>query len=73
MKSPPTFRLSPHSIREGVEIVEVFIDGVFVASIAPLPGGIHIVSAKFDGEPRKLSGGLVTIPSVLITFDEKRR
>ena len=31
MKSPPTFRLSPHSIREGVEIVEVFIDGVFVA------------------------------------------
>ncbi|GAI78352.1 unnamed protein product, partial [marine sediment metagenome] len=43
------FRVKPHEILPGNQMVEFFRDGVFVAGIYPHEDGIRIVSKYMDG------------------------
>ena len=43
------FRVKPHGILPGNQMVELFRDGVFVAGIYPHEDGIRIVSKYMDG------------------------
>lgn len=43
-----SFKLRPHSTREGDEMVEIVRDGMFVGALYPEAGGVRFVSA-YDG------------------------
>ena len=43
------FRVKPHGIPPGSQMVEFWRDGVFVAGIYPHEDGIQIVSKYMDG------------------------
>ncbi len=45
------FRIAPHRLTPGRQIVEVWENGVFIAAIYPTDGGIKIVSKFFPGRP----------------------
>lgn len=74
------FRIGEHSVRPGVRIVEILVDGKTAGVIYPDDTTIKIVSAHmgemsvetdFTGEVVKDDGsqGWPPIPSVLITFN----
>lgn len=75
------FKIQPHSVTPGLEIVEILVDGEMVGGIYPYgEKGIKVVSAHFteietdegfDGEVVIDSGksSWPPIPSVLITLD----
>jgi hypothetical protein len=46
------FRQAPRPLNSPIEIVEVWDDARLLATIAPSPTGIQIVSEWFAGEPR---------------------
>ncbi|MDB5254155.1 MAG: hypothetical protein JWL80_221 [Parcubacteria group bacterium] len=78
-----SFRLASHSHREGVEIVEILVDGVVVAVL--YPDGekqIKLVSAHLQGAGDKRGvaphvmisdhvGESVPIPDITLTFDPR--
>ena len=43
------FKIAPHSILPGKQMIECWRDGVFVAGIYPHQDGIRIVSKYLDG------------------------
>jgi hypothetical protein len=51
-----TFRLAPHTLRPGVEIVEIWEDGEFIAQLVP--------SADVHGELRLISKHHLLIETV---------
>ena len=66
-----TFQVNPHSVKSGVQVVEILIDGKMVATIYPdEEKGVKLVSAHMeevfqdDG-----SRSVPPIPAVLITFN----
>jgi hypothetical protein len=79
-----TFRTTPHSIRPGVEIVEILIAGSVVGVITPDDqNGMRIISAHFeqhDIEPGfageavyddGTSGTQPPIPAIAVTFNSR--
>ena len=49
-------RIAKHCIRD-VEIVEIYVDGVFSAAIYPQePNVVRLVSTHLDGDPHAESG-----------------
>ncbi len=79
-----TFRITPHHIRPGVEVVEVLLDGELCATVVPDEKndcGLKIASAHFVGELThnnefptgvRMDTGethFPPIPAVLMSFD----
>lgn len=67
------FRVLPHSVRPGVQIAEILINGSMVAAIYPDgEKGIKLVSAHMK-EVRQDDGttSVPPIPAVLIEFDQQ--
>lgn len=59
-----TFRVQPHDIRQGVQVVEILIDGKMVATIRPEgEKGIKFVSAQNHG-----SKSIPPVPDIRIRF-----
>ncbi len=48
------FRVKPHGVLPGTQMVEFWRDGVFVAGIYPHEDSIQIVSKYIDGVKQKL-------------------
>ena len=47
------FKVKQHAIRQ-VQVVEVYVDGVFRAALYPLePDGVRLISSHFSTEPHK--------------------
>jgi len=66
-----TFEVKPHSIKHGVQVAEILMDGEMVATIYPDgEKGIKLVSAHMEGVVQDDgSRSMPPIPAVLITFD----
>lgn len=78
-----SFRIVEHSVRRGVQLVEVLLDGTVVGAIYPKDDGIMIASAHFSEKefPKEFDGEVVEdnglgkfppIPSVSITFKPRK-
>ena len=78
-----TFRLVKHSIRPGMKLVEIVLNGNVVGAIYPDQNGIIVVSAHFstkditkgfDGEVIEDNGkgSFPPIPSVKMTFKPRK-
>ena len=77
-----TFEKRPHNLLPGVEVVDILVNGVLVATIAPQSDGdgIKLTSAHFAGDLAKGTafpagikmdngqGSMPPIPAVLIAF-----
>lgn len=66
-----TFEVKPHSIKPGVQVAEILIDGEMVATIYPDgEKGVKLVSAHMEKVVQDDgSKSVPSIPAVLITFD----
>lgn len=80
-----TFRIAEHSVRPGVQLVEILLDGEVVGAIYPDPekNGIAIISAHFseknmppDFEGEVLEddgrGSFPPIPFIRLTFRPRK-
>ena len=67
------FRLANHSIKAGVKIVEIILDGSVVCDIYPEERGVKIVSAHFSKVSQDDGSRIFPpIPSVDISFKPRR-
>ena len=66
-----TFRVKPHSVKSGVQVAEILIDGGMVATIYPDgEKGIKLVSAHMEEVVQDDgSTSLPPVPHVFIRFD----
>lgn len=72
LRSNISFRSIGHSIKPGVEIVEVLLDGHVCAVIYPGLNGFRIVSAHMVMvEERSGEGEVPPIPSVEVSLDPR--
>jgi hypothetical protein len=69
---PFSFRIVEHSIRPGVELVEILQDGKVVGSIYPTEKGIKILSSYLYEDPEGAldieKDKLPRIPAILINL-----
>lgn len=78
-----SFRIVEHSVRRGVQLVEILLDGTVVGAMYPRDDGVMIASAHFSEKelPKEFSGEVIEddgkgkfppIPSIGITFKPRK-